>query len=222
MTSPLVRTTRLTAAYRRLLASSNATRFAAEVDDHYSANTLTSILSRGDVEHRRAAAMALGLVGGSACIEALGRSLSDDDRGVRLVADDSFRSLLLRDSAPTHHQQLLKIMHLTDGGEFAAALAPSMILADQAPQYAEAHFQLANCWNGLDEHDKARQSFIACLWRCRFHYAAWQGLSRCQVLAGDLRSAEVSLLHAIEIVPDLETARIQLKSVRRRLRRSDV
>ncbi|MEL6104717.1 MAG: HEAT repeat domain-containing protein [Planctomycetota bacterium] len=217
-----MRTTRLTAAYRRLLASSNATRYAAEVDEHYSGNTLTSILARGDVEHRRAAAMALGLVGGSASIEALGRALSDDDRGVRLVADDSFRSLLLRDSAPMHHQQLLKIMHLTDGGEFAAALAPSMILADQAPQYAEAHFQLANCWNGLDEHDKARQSFVACLWRCRFHYAAWQGLSRCQVLAGDLRSAEVSLLHAIEIVPDLETARIQLKSVRRRLRRSDV
>ncbi|MEO1527917.1 MAG: HEAT repeat domain-containing protein [Planctomycetota bacterium] len=217
-----MRTTRLAAAYRRLLASSNATKYASEVDEHYSAYTLTSLLARGDVEHRRAAAMALGLVGNSHSIEALGRALADEDRGVRLVADDSFRSLLLRDSAPTHHQQLLKIMHLTDGGEFAAALAPSMILADQAPLYAEAHFQLATCWHGLDEHQKAAQSFTACLWRCRFHYAAWQGLSRCQVLAGELRSAETSLLRALEIVPDLETARLQLRSVQRRLRRSDV
>ena len=212
----------MAAAYRRLLASSNATKYAAEVDEHYSANTLTGLLSRGDIEHRRAAAMALGLVGNSSTIESLGRALSDEDRGVRLVADDSFRSLLLRDSAPSHHQQLLKIMHLTDGGEFAAALAPSMILADQAPLYAEAHFQLATCWYGLEEHDKASQSFTACLWRCRFHYAAWEGLSRCQATCGELRSAETSLMHALDVMPDLERARLQLRAVRRRMRRSDV
>ncbi|MEM6470829.1 MAG: HEAT repeat domain-containing protein [Planctomycetota bacterium] len=222
MTSPLVRTPRLTTAYRRLLNSSDAPQYAAEVDEHYSPTTLISLLERGDVEIRRAAAMALGLLGTRQSIEPLGRSLADVDRGVRLVADDSFRALLLRDASPCHHQQLLKVMHLTDGGEFAAALAPSMILVEQTPMYAEAHFQLASCWHGLENFDKAAKSYIGCLWRCRYHYTAWQGLARCQVMQGDYWQAVKSLQHCLDIVPDLESARMQLRSVRRRMRRSDV
>lgn len=222
MTSPLVRTTRLATAYRRLLASGDAPRYAAEVDEHYSPMTLSTLLDRGDVELRRAAAMALGLLGDSRSIESLGRSLCDVDRGVRLVADDSFRGLLLRDAAPIHHQQLLKVMHLTDGGEFAAALAPAMILVEQAPLYAEAHFQLASCWHGLEDHVKATQSYVACLWRCRFHYTAWQGLARCQMVNGEYQQAARSLGRCIDIVPDMESARVQLRALRRRMRRSDV
>ena len=222
VTSPLVRTTRLANAYRRLLASSDAPQYAAEVDQYYSPTTLETLLDRGDVELRRAAAMALGLLGTSDSIELLGRALSDVDRGVRLVADDSFRGLLLRDSAPAHRQQLLKVMHLTDGGEFAAALAPAMILVEQAPLYAEAHFQLASCWHGLDDHAKASRSYIACLWRCRFHYTAWQGLARCQVMDGEFTAALRSLERCLEIVPDLESVRVQLRALRRRMRRTDV
>ena len=222
MTSPLVRTTRLATAYRRLLATADAPQYAAEVDDYYSPMTLATLLERGDVELRRAAAMALGLLGNSRSVDPLGRALGDDDRGVRLVADDSFRGLLLRGSAPIHHQQLLKVMHLTDGGEFAAALAPAMILARQAPMYAEAHFQLASCWHGLEEHENAARSYTDCLWRCRYHYLAWQGISRCQIVDGDYYAAAKSLTRCIEIIPDLETARVQLRALRRRMRRSDV
>ena len=184
--------------------------------------TLATLLRRGDVELRRAAAMALGLLGNSRSIDPLGRALSDVDRGVRLVADDSFRGLLLRDAAPTHHQQLLKVMHLTDGGEFAAALAPAMILVEQARMYAEAHFQLASCWHGLEDYPKASQAYVACLWRCRFHYTAWQGLARCQIMCGEYLAASKSLERCIDIGPDLESARVQLRMLRRRMRRSDV
>lgn len=222
MTSPLVRTTRLATAYRRLLANADAPQYAAEVDEHYSPMTLATLLTRGDIELRRASAMALGLLGNSRSIEPLGRALSDVDRGVRLVADDSFRGLLLRDSAPTHHQQLLKVMHLTDGSEFAAALAPAMILVGQSPMYAEAHFQLASCWHGLENHSKAARSYIACLWRCRFHYSAWQGLARCQIIDRDYPLAAKSLQRCLDVVPDLESARVQLRALRRRMRRSDV
>lgn len=222
MTSPLVRTTRLATAYRRFLASADAPQYTAEVNEHYSPVTLATLLSRGDVELRRASAMALGLVGNKRSVEPLGRALCDVDRGVRLVADDSFRGLLMRDAAPTHHQQLLKVMHLTDGGEYAAALAPAMVLAEHAPLYAEAHFQLASCWHGLDDTDKARASYVACLWRCRFHYTAWQGLARCQIVSGQFRDAATSLQRCLDIVPDFETARVQLRALRRRMRRSDV
>ena len=220
MTSPLVRTTRLAEAYRRYLSSANSPRFAAEVDEHYSSSTLCTMLSRGDVELRRASALALGMLGDHLSIEPLGRSLADSDRGVRLAADDSFRALLVRDAAPVHHQQLLKVMHLNDGGEYAGALAPTMILVDQSPLYAEAHHQMAICWLGLENYYQAESAYRACLWHCRFHYPAWQGLARCQMLLGQCEDAASALTRCLDICPDLESARLQLRAIRRRLRKA--
>lgn len=220
MTSPLVRTTRLATAYRRYLASADAPTFAAEVDEHYSRNTLASALKRGDVEARRAAALSLGMLGDHTSIEDLGRSLSDPDRGVRLAADDSFRGLLVRNAAPVHHQQLLRIMHLNDGGEYAGALALTMILVDQAPTFSEAHHQLAICWHGLENFFQAEGAYRACLWRCRFHYPAWQGLARCRVMLGDSEGAIRALKRAVAVCPDLEGARMQIRAIQRRLRRA--
>ncbi|TWU60026.1 Tetratricopeptide repeat protein [Rubripirellula tenax] len=221
VTSPLVRTTRLASAYRRYLDSADSPSFAADVDEHYCGSTLTSLLRRGDVELRRAAALSLGTLGDHSAIEPLGRALSDSDRGVRLAADDSFRALLVRDAAPLHHQQLLKVMHLNDGGEHAGALAPTMILVDQAPLYAEAHHQLAICWHGLENFYQAEAAYSACLWHCRYHYPAWQGLARCRLMLGDGEAAISALRRGLEICPDLENARAQIRIIERKLRQAN-
>jgi tetratricopeptide (TPR) repeat protein len=221
VTSPLVRTTRLAAAYRRYLSSADSPHFVAEVDEFYCSSTLAMLLHRGDVEMRRAAALALGMLGNHASIEPLGRALSDSDRGVRLAADDSFRALLVRDAAPLHHQQLLQVMHLNDGGEYAGALAPTMILVDQAPLYAEAHHQLAICWHGLENFSQAEAAYSACLWHGRYHYLAWQGLARCRLLLGDSEGAVSALQRCVNICPDLESARLQIRAIERRLRQAN-
>lgn len=222
VSSPLVRTTRLAAAYRRYLANADSPQFASEVDEFYTSETLCSVLHRGDIELRRAAGLALGMLGDCSSIESVGRALADADRGVRLVADDSFRALLVRSAAPTHLQKLLQVMHLNDGGEYAAALAPSIILVDQAPSYAEAHHQLAICWTGLENYRQAMAAYSACLWHCRFHYLAWQGLARCRLELGEQRRAIEALERCVEISPDTESARGQILMIRRRIRGSDV
>lgn len=221
VTTPLVHTTRLAAAYRRYLQSANSCRFAHEVDEHYTPATLMALLRRGETEQRRAAALALGMLGDHRNVDALGRAISDDDRGVRLVADDSFRAVLVRDAAPLHHQQLLRVMHLNDGGEYAAALSPAMILIQHAPTYSEAHHQLAICWHGLEDFDRAEQAYQACLWHCRFHYLAWQSLAKIRFLAGNFAKSLHALDHCLDINPDLETARMQRRLIQRRMRQSD-
>lgn len=222
MTTPLVRTTRLTVAYRRYLTSANSPQFAAEVDQYYSPATLASLLHRGDVEMRRAAALSLGMLGDRFSIDALGHALADPDRGVRLASDDSFRALLVRDAAPRHHQQLLQVMHLNDGGEYAAALAPTMILVDHARRYSEAHHQLAICWQGLENYRQAEASYRACLWHCRYHYLAWQGFARCRMMERDYGGAIAALRRCLDICPDVENARVQIRVLQRRLRQTDV
>jgi tetratricopeptide (TPR) repeat protein len=195
--------------------------FASEVDECYTRATLAALLRRGDVEQRRAAALALGMLGDGTSIEPLGRSLADLDRGVRLAADDSFRAMLVRDAAPLHHQQLLKVMHLNDGGEYAGALAPTMILVDHAPGYVEAHHQLAICWHGLENFQQAALAYKACLWRCRFHYPAWHGLAKCQMMMGNTDGALKSFRRCLAVCPDLEAVRIQMRAIERQLRRAN-
>ncbi len=221
MTSSMERTNRLTIAYRRYLSSGNAPTFAAEVDEQYSSATLCALLGRGQVETRRASALSLGMLGNNQAIEALGRALSDHDRGVRLIADDSFRALTVRSAEPNQHQQLLRIMHLTDGGEFGVALAPAMTLVENAPGYAAAQHQLAACWHGLENFTQAELCYRACLWYCRFHYVAWQGLARCYMMSGHEWLALSALSKAIQINPDLESARMQIRVIKRRLGQDD-
>ncbi|MEM9825136.1 MAG: HEAT repeat domain-containing protein [Planctomycetota bacterium] len=216
MSTPLVRTTRLATAYRRYLSTADGVEFATAVAESYSPATLAHLLSRGDVELRRAAALALGTVGQRSSIDPLGRALADPDRGVRLVADDSFRLQVSRDAAPLHHQQLLQCMHAIDGGQYAGALPLVMILCDRAPLYAEAHHQLGVCWQGLDDFEAASRAYSACLWRCRFHYPAWLGWARCRESLGDDRAAIRGYERANEILPDLEIARLSIRALRRR------
>lgn len=171
---------------------------------------------------RRAAALALGMLGDGEALEPLGRRLSDPDRGVRMASDDAFRGLLTRDAAPTHQHQLLQVMHLNDGGEFAAALPPALILADQAGNYCEAHHQLAICWMGLGDLEAAEDAYRRCLWCCRFHYAAWVGLAHCHLQLceptdHDLMMGLRALNRALEICPDLENARLELRRVEKTL-----
>lgn len=221
VTTPLVHTTRLAAAYRRYLQTANSCHFAHEVDEYYTPSTLIALLQRGEVEQRRAAALALGMLGDHQCLDALGRAISNEDRGVRLVADDSFRAVLVRDAAPLHHQQLLRVMHLNDGAEYAAALSLALILIEQAPTYSEAHHQLAICWHGLEDYERAEQSYQACLWHCRFHYLAWQSLAKIRFLNGDSEKSVQALDYCLDINPDLETARMQRRLIRRRMRQND-
>lgn len=221
MTNPALRTSRLVSGYRRYLASADTLRFAQQVSECYLPSTLAKLLRLGDIEVRRAAALALGIVGDSSVIEPLGRALGDCDRGVRLASDDAFRASLVRDAAPVHHQQLLQIMHLNDGGEFAAALPPAMILANHAPMYAEARHQIGVCWEGLGNNAQADKAYRQCLWLCRFHYPAWIGLARCRIERNQWRGALLALERATSICPDLEVPRAQARAIRRRLGQSE-
>ena len=210
------RRTRLIAAHERFLEDRSSVRFAAGVRRFYSNGTLAAILSRGDVPNRYAAAVALGVVGNSASLDPLGRAISDADRGVRRVADESFRGLLIRSAEPKHRNRLVQVTRLNEQGEHAAALAPALILADQAPEYAEVYHQLAICWYGLDQFDAATEAYHNCVVHCRYHYPAWLGMARCRIVVGDLNSAIRSLRRAVEIAPDLEAARVEIRALERK------
>ena len=112
-------------------------------------------------------------------------------------------------------------MHLNDGGEYQEAFCHAESLVSLAPRFAEAHHQLAISWHGMGNHFQAEGVYRSCLWHCRFHYPAWQGLARCRIELGDNAGALMALRRALDICPDLESVRLQIRTLRRKMRRAD-
>lgn len=218
MNPPSSHRSRLIAAHERFLTEQNEAWFEISLRQTYLPGTLQAILERGDVADRIAAAAALGLVGNCQSLADLGLALSDPDRGVRSAADAAFHELLIRSLGLRERSRLRQVIRLNESGEYAAALAPALILADQSEQHAEVHHQLAICWYGLDQHDAATAAYLDCVARCCYHYSAWLGLARCRVAMGDLNGAIEVLNRALEVSPDLESARTEVQTLRRKAR----
>ena len=71
-------------------------RFRRQVKKYYNEATLGRLLESGDPEARRAAVVALSLVGGMAINTALASRLMDDDEQVRRLASDAMGHLCAR------------------------------------------------------------------------------------------------------------------------------
>ena len=75
--------------YHRYLSDSDTARFIASVSGRYTRATLERLVQSGDTYSRRAAALALGLVGDGRSNVVLGPLLRSADRKLRLVVDDA-------------------------------------------------------------------------------------------------------------------------------------
>ena len=88
--------------------------FKKKVAARYSEGTLQRVLESSDVRARRAAALALGLVGTMQANASLAAVLHDEDRLVRQQAADGLWSLWFRASSEENTQELQRLMRLRD------------------------------------------------------------------------------------------------------------
>ena len=110
-----VRTPVLVIYYNRYLTNSDCAMFIKRVARRYSNASLERLVMMGDHTTRRAAVLALSLMGDYASNPVLGRALVDRDRGVRTIAETGIRELWCR--VGTRHQQemLREVAELNDG-----------------------------------------------------------------------------------------------------------
>src|SRR5947207_2200395 len=98
--------------YHQYLADQDAAGFARAVSSCYMAGTLERLVTSGNRMVRRAAVLALGLLGDYSSNASLGRALHDDDRGVRILAENSIRKLWCRAGNQSQRKGLEKIVGL--------------------------------------------------------------------------------------------------------------
>ncbi len=114
--------------------------FKHRVAERYNEGTLIRILEHGDSAARRAALLALGLLGTPDVCSAVAARLRDEDRDVAQMAADTLWTLWFRGDSPANNEELQRLARVRDRHKALAGL-DALIL--RAPEFAEAYNQRA-------------------------------------------------------------------------------
>lgn len=192
--------------------------FRDDVRSKYTEGTLHRLLAAGDLPSRRAAALALGLVGTMRSNLPLAAALKDRDTLVKKFAADSLREVWLRGEEADHGWQLREAMRLPDHAQALAALDE---LVREAPAFAEAYNQRAVLLFRRGEYAKAVADCEAALRLNPAHFGAAAGLGRCYLRLNRPRAALRALQQALEIYPGLEEVKATLRELQAALGEAD-
>lgn len=206
--------------YQGYVTSQDTAAFVRRVSNHYLPSTLERLLGAGTRETRRAASLALGLLGDYESNAALGRALSDDDRMVRTLAENSIRNVWRRAGGPQERQRLATIIGHNGAQQYAEAIEEATRLIEEAPWMAEAWNQRAiACYCTQRFHD-AIQDCHQTLELNPYHFDAATGMGQCYLQINDERGALESLRRALKLNPSLEGVRAGVEYLSRRVRQS--
>ena len=197
--------------YQRYLNDGETARFIALVARHYSVGTLQRLVLSGDTYSRRAAALALGLIGDMRSNAVLGPLLRTNDRKLRLVVDDSMRAISAREGTAAQRQQLELIVRCNECGNFEKSIELATELIETSGGTSEAYHQRSLALFQMDSIEHAIDDCRQALKLNEFHYAAMVGLGHCHLELGDLLESLFWFRRSLEVYPDLEAVRIQIR-----------
>ncbi len=176
-------------------------KFEQHVRDRYTEGTLLRLLHSDDVRARRAATLALGLLGTMASNRDLATMLRHNDKQTRLLAVHALWSIWFRADSPENNQELQRLVSLSKSQD---ALAGLTALIKKAPRFAEAHNQRAIVYFRLEEYQKAIADCEKTLELNPYHFGAQSGMAQCYMKLRKPRQALKVFRNAYRLHPGLE------------------
>lgn len=201
---------RLTTWYLAYLQKHDTRSFIRQVTEYYSESSLIRLTGAAGVGTRRAAATILGFIGTFQANDALGRLLRDHDRSVRLIAENSLKSVWSRDGSEEQRQELYAVMRLIAAQEYGEAVNRANILLDDFPCYVEARNQRAIALFALKKFEDSIQDSRMVLDMNPYHFGAAIGMGHAFLQLRNRQGAIDCFQQALEINPNLDTIRQHL------------
>jgi tetratricopeptide (TPR) repeat protein len=189
--------------------------FRTAVRERYTEGTLARLLSSTDARTRRAAVLALGLIGTTEVNPAVAAVLHDEDPLVRRFASDALWELWFRGGTIEQNRMLEQAARDRDQLKARADLDH---LIRQAPNYAEAYNQRAIWFFKRGEFARAVEDCEATLRLNPHHFGAAAGLGQCYLKLGKPRAALRAFRNALEINPSLEHLHDTIRSLEEALK----
>lgn len=208
---------RIVTFYERYLQDQDVATFIRSTSQFYTTGTLARLATAHHRVTRRAAVMAVALVGGYESNGVLARALHDPDRGVRMIADATIHEVWKRYGTEDDQRRLSTIQRFVDAGLYATAVALATVAIGANPTYAEAWY-----WRAVAQFRLGR--FVACREDCRralelnvYHFGAANIMGHCYLKLGDPISALASFRKGLSLNPNQEALRFQVRKLERAL-----
>jgi tetratricopeptide (TPR) repeat protein len=176
-------------------------KFQEKVQGRYTEGTLQRLLDCPTVEARRAAVLALGMIGTQESNGAIAALLHDEDRLVRQMAAEALWSLWFRAGTDAQNQELRRLMSQSDTHK---ALAGLNALINKGPIFAEAYNQRAILYFRLEEFQASIADCERVLKLNPYHFGALAGMAQCYMKLKKPRAALKAFRQAHQINPNLE------------------
>ena len=189
--------------YQRYLEHTNISDFERSVIRHYSAGTLEHLVQHRDLNVRRAAVLALGLVGNISSNTILASLLTDSDRTTATLAESAIRNVWRRDGDEEDQQALQNLIRLTSSGEAVKTVTYASLQLEKTPKFAEVWFQRAKAWFELGEFEFALEDLEKTLDLNPFHFNAYVMLGNVHLESGRTALALHAFRNALDINPGL-------------------
>lgn len=174
--------------------------FRAAVRAKYTEGTLQRLARAEETKLRRAAVLALGLVGTMASNAVVASGFRDADAVVRRFATDAAWEIWFRAGTADHNSRLRAAACDPDAVRARAELDQ---LIEKAPDFAEVYNQRAIWFFKRGEFGRAVDDCEAVLRLNSYHFGAAAGLGECFLKLHKPRSAVRAFKQALEINPEL-------------------
>jgi tetratricopeptide (TPR) repeat protein len=166
----------------------------------YTEGTLQRLLVHPDPETRRAAVLALGLVGTMESNAPLARVLHDDDQPAARMAGDALWQVWFRGGTEEQNSELQRVLHLPDFLEILAGLDD---LAREAPRFAEVFNQRAILHFRRGDFAQSAADCERALELNPYHFGAQAGMGQCFMKLRKPRAALRAFRQALQTNPTL-------------------
>ncbi len=175
--------------------------FRRSVRSRYTEGTLARLAQSGGTKARRAAVLALGLVGGFAVNGVVAARLRDPDPVVRDLAHNALWAIWFRADSPENNAQLEQVRDLINREHLREAVDLGTRLIERAPDFAEAYNQRAIALFFLDRFAESAADCRRALRRNPYHIGALAGLGKCYIELGRREDALATFRRALQIQP---------------------
>jgi tetratricopeptide (TPR) repeat protein len=175
--------------------------FRKRIGERYTEGTLLRLLDSPDVLNRRAALLALGLVGSMGANAAVAGCLHDLDAEVRQMAVDTLWTLWFRADSEENNSDLQRLARMRDREKALAGLDQ---LVKKAPAFAEAYNQRAIVGFSLKQYERSIADCEKVLQLNPCHFGAQAGMAQCFLQMRRHKSALKAFRAALRINPHLD------------------
>ncbi|MBN2296383.1 MAG: tetratricopeptide repeat protein [Pirellulales bacterium] len=201
--------------YQQYLDSQDSAGFINKVSQSYTPATLQRLAEHPSREIRRGAVLALGFLGDYEVNQTLGRALHDEDRTVRMVAENGIRNIWTRAGNESDRKSLAIIVRLNSAQQFKEAVKQATELIEKSAWFAEAWNQRAIAFFSLGKYVESIRDCHQALEVNPYHFAAAAGMGQAYLQLGNHVSALECFRRALRLNPSLEGVRVQIDRLSR-------